>query len=412
VNTSNELAAQLRNELRMLRKGTGMSAYKLRQLTVLPAMLWRYSRSPHRDLTVAQLAERIVWLIDQTEDERQVAALHNAYALGPEKSTGGLTARRQAYAGRIGRHADTVELYENRCIEAIIAQLLEAELLPVATAKTPKSSLATGRPAVDTALSRSAAHDMLAVGLDRLYDFGGRSTEVLELFGGVRPVHFAVNVSMDLTSSPKGDEWYIWKLRYSFEARLRRHRIAIVGSAHDGEILLAAGIIDDYYRVNVGGGNQRTETAYTMKHIRIMAHDPAKRIQELMSYRRLGPRERQALLRTVWQLESDECEILEAVLDHELIDGSLHKYVLIVEMEMEMEEPYCFWSAPSTLYLDTLTVDVSRLPRREHWHLIVQPFLGTPIPGSIEANSDKFTLNTGGWVMPGHGVSVVWRPLH
>jgi hypothetical protein len=86
--------------------------------------------------------------------------------------------------------------------------------------------------------------------------------------------------------------------------------------------------------------------------------------------------------------------------------------VLIVEMEMEMEEPYCFWSAPSTLYLDTLTVDVSRLPRREHWHLIVQPFLGTPIPGSIEANSDKFTLNTGGWVMPGHGVSVVWRPLH
>jgi hypothetical protein len=114
---------ELLAELRGLRKGTGMTLAKLERC---PTLLAKYG-------TAQAAYDAVITTLLELGDGVEQRALANALAIGIT-APGKLTDRRNDFGmANDGRHSDTIEAYENRMLEELVARIVADDAQPVPT---------------------------------------------------------------------------------------------------------------------------------------------------------------------------------------------------------------------------------------------------------------------------------------
>jgi len=168
-----------------------------------------------------------------------------------------------------------------------------------------------------------------------------------------------------------------------------------------------AGIVDEVVQLNEAA-DYTHELARMLAEWRLIINDTEAGTQDVRHFEELSTEARLDILHMAWQVDSSTCRILEV-----LVPESLQKKTLLFECRLSFDirtyEPYVYWSAPGLTYLETISLDFSRLPDFEKKRFFVQPFLGPVFAGMSEIQNGRYTLAANSWIMQGHGVVVMWQ---
>lgn len=401
-NSADSRRRKLVFELRSLRKGSGLTRWKLETARQLRAVLAEQTGIEAQHLTPAQLHAYLLEQLNKLGESIEAHAVRNAYALGHEDNPGKLTERRLAFAEKLGRHPDTIEAHENHGLDELANHLLSFQL-----------AIESGETGDQWQLSHierttNAARNMVAQGLADLYGLGTHAPEILATFGRRPSPYLDANVELVLLPSQRSKDWFVYKFRLAFRAQLDHFLIAIVQSAHDTEALMAAGVVDDVIQINATSDIDR-ELATIAQDCSLLLKDTKNGTQQQLDLVPLDELAARDLLKEAWRVDGTSCRILKA----ELPERSRHQdlyYEFRCSVELHVyNEQFVYWNAPTLMYLNNITIDVSRFPNRNTWKFYMLPFLGATLPGAVEPTGDRYTLTAGCWVMQGHGIAINWH---
>ncbi|HEY2762568.1 MAG TPA: hypothetical protein VGJ13_00905 [Pseudonocardiaceae bacterium] len=127
----------------------------------------------------------------------------------------------------------------------------------------------------------------------------------------------------------------------------------------------------------------------------------------------LGTMPRQNPANYMGTLRIFECDLGElAHVDHAV--GAVEQLSLRFRALLPVDEGFCYWQAPYPCYVERVTFDVAGLvvDGERSWLFRMIPFT---LRSSIESNrwtqaeqlSDLFVCS---WLLPGHGVALLWKP--
>jgi len=124
INNESEELSHLAAELRVLRKGSGLAAWKLQDTTNLRTAVAHHLDEEPQALSIEQVYAYLLHEIKELGNNDSAKMLRNAYAIGQEEHPGSLTQRRADMSIDANVHPDTVKAHENRAINALVIKLM------------------------------------------------------------------------------------------------------------------------------------------------------------------------------------------------------------------------------------------------------------------------------------------------
>lgn len=390
---------KLTKELAALRKGEGVTPIKLRDKHVIRTIAARATATPTDHLTNNQVYSFLLAELANLPRNHLSLALHNA--LGINSIIDKLAARRSHLSARLEKHTDTIERYENQALQSFAAHLIERSILPKNQPTFPSSYYLQ-----ELEMHTQTLRSMTTAGLSRhlfLEDHGEDLMKYLELS---RRPYLDATVHIHLLPSSLGDEWYRFKLTYSFKGKRESFRVAVVLNSTDGENLMASGLVDDFHQLNHFDNPKRDIKAISANS-KFMLKNPATNTQKLLRLRELDSEQTAIVLQSTSKPLAQPCWILGADVPRMWQTSDIiyeHHSVI----NLDTREHYAYWYAPALMYLKKLTFDFSDFPRAVTWNFKLQPFLGHT-PGTVITEKNLYTLHLDNWIMPGHGIMLLWR---
>ena len=400
------LSVRLLTELQQLRKGRGLTAWKLRDTTELKRIIAKHVGLNVTDVSTYQIYSYLLYEINQLGQENVALALRSAYAIGQENNPRTLTDRRLDLAMQLDRHADTIKAYENEALRTLTHRLVS----PSHHAPLPKLPVAATKPISAPVTRDNEPLRTIAVeSLAGLYDLGAHRSEILRGFGRSPQPYMDVDFECAFMPSERGADWYTYKFLYRFQSAKDVFRIGIAFSTKETGLLMASGLVDDVVQLNTVPDYDR-EIPKILKRWRFAVRKTSTDPVKMLSFSEISEGERYALLDPIWQLKAENCRIIEVrVPDEYQLPSAV--YELRAKIDLPVTEHYAYWEAPGLMYLNTIKIDVSQFPNRKKWHFYIKPFLGTAFPPMMEADGDVFLLPASSWVMVGHGIAVIWQEV-
>lgn len=407
--TKNESAEwhQLANELRVLRKGSGLTAWKLQDASNLRDAVARHLDEESQALSIEQLYVYLLHEIKELGNNDSAKMLRNAYAIGQEEHPGSLTRRRADMSLDANVHPDTVKAHENRAITTLVSRLMTDESTKQVPTSTQEEAVRT--PGISRGVMIEALERTSEEALAGLYEFGQHRAEVGKIFGHNRMPYLDATVECALSASKRGEKWFTYTYRCVFSSIKGTFRVGIVATAHDSSVLAASGAVDEVIVLDKKADFEREITGIIASW-RLTVRDIERGTQVALHFKEASSRRRQEIIANVWQINPDECRIIELEVPHALQETA-HVYELKGSMELRMDEPYTFWETPGLMYANTISVDVAKFPHRDKWEFSVKQFLGTSFSVTTERDGDRFVIPTNSWLLPGHGVVIMRRSL-
>ena len=387
---------RLLEELLGLRKGSGLTPQKLQQTLLLRSVVGQILHTQADSITNNQIYDFIVTKTSSLPRTNPTLALR--YALGIEVSGDKLADRRLRLATILKKHSDTVERYENQAFE-----LLADELLEVASSGTSTKVALHDYPQQFEEKTKSI-REMTILGLTSHLSIGNMADDLMKALE--IPYRPYLNASVHLTFLPsdRGNDWYRFQLVRNFQGMRSTFRVAVVLHESDGELLLNAGLVDDFHKLNSSDRPEReiktiiATSKFTIRH---------QRTKKLLRLRELDAATTKRLLRSTNHPPLEMCWILEVTIPTEWQQPDVtyeHQSVI----NLRTSEHYAYWYSPGLTYLKKLTVDFSQFPEADKWSFFVQPFLGN-MSGQFDATKHLFTVTSGHWILPGHGIVLIWQ---
>ena len=391
------------NELKSLRKGGGLTSWKLNQAARIRSIIANRIGVDTDSPSLGHVRTYLLQEFTNLGESVEARATRNAFAIGWEHDPQNLVKRRAAFSKRLGRHPDTIEAYENEGIEELAFRLVSHD--PVTGLSPKDGSIAT----VDGRQIRmaQAALNMVGQGLADMYGLGPQAPEILKSLGHGAAPYLDASVECVFLSSPKGPDWYTIKFRYRFKGKRNSYRVGLVTNSHDCEILMASGLVDDAFTL-IDNPNIDNEVLRITSDSHFIFYDQATGSPHPLKFSEITAAARRELLSIIWQIDPDRCRIIEvAIPENGQRSGTLYEYR--DSLDVTLDVPFAYWYAPGLMYLNTLTIDVTQFPSRDKLEFYIQPFLGPIMPGGMEPNSDTYSLTANSWIMQGHGVAVAWK---
>ncbi len=348
-------------------------------------------------LSTEQLYAYLLRELHSLDDTIAAEALRNAYAVGQEGNPRSLTYRRTDFAAQHSRHADTVKAYENQAIREL-ALCLEKH----GGARLTHGVVPT---AADTSQLAGALQRTAAESLAGLYPLGSHASEIVRCLGRPGTAYLNVNLECTMTASSRGEGWYSFKYRYTFQSSKQTFRVGITAALQDTRLLMDTGIVDEVIQVS-SEPDFNKEVAHVINHWRFIVHNSVTNTRQHLWFSEIDTDARRELLHLTWQVSPDECRIVEVYLPQET-ESCL--YELQTVTDLEVDDCYAYWEAPCLMYVNSVTVDVSQFPHRDRWQFFFIPFLGTTFPAAVDASGSRFTLPAGSWIVPGQGMAIIWK---
>ncbi len=404
--SNNSQTTRLLAELQQLRKGRGLTAWKLRDTFELKRIIAKRVGLSPGDLSTHQIYSYLLYEINQLGREDVAVALRSAYAIGQENNPRTLTDRRLDLAVQLGRHSDTIKAYENEALQSLQHRLVSpldyAALAPKLSSVVKVPTFTRGMRATEESLQNIAVESLAG-----LYDLGSHRSEILRGFGRNAQPYMNVDFECSFRPSERGADWYSYKFSYRFQSAKDVFRIGIAFSNKETSLLMASGLVDEVVQLNTIPDYDR-EIPEILKRWRFAVQKASADPVKMLSFSEISEGERSALLDSIWRLKAENCRIIEVrVPDEYQVPSAI--YELRASIDLPVAEHYAYWEAPGLMYLNTIKIDLSQFPNRKKWRFFIKPFLGTVFPPSVEADGDKFLLPASSWVMFGHGIAVIWQ---
>lgn len=395
-----EQSELLFKELLQFRKGQGLTHWKLKGATQLRAVVAKHTGLPEKELSASQLYTYVLYEVEKLGSGPMTESLKHALALTGKVTQQTLTERREDVAFQLGRHPDTVKAYENQALKELAYRLSRANEKTVPLPKTPV--LAVGQPTPNHVKAlKNAATESLA----GLYSLGKNGTKILQTLGRNSHPFLDVDYWCSLSPSDRGSKWYKFVIRYQFKTAKTTFRLGTCASPLDTGTLMATGLVDDIIQFDDSADLSR-ETS--MESWRLVVRDAQKGISKTLTFSELSKQDTKSLLEGVWQLDPNSCRILE-VTAPETFRGNDVIYEILATLDLDFNGHYAFWEAPSLMYLNTITIDLSGLSNQDKGRFSVKPFLGNLFPTVVESERRIFHLSVNSWITSGHGVAIIWR---
>ena len=392
----------LQKEIYSLRKGEGLTALKLERLLLLPAVIATAIDASPQNTSVQQLQTYLIHEIDTLPGELEITALRNALALG-WKTPGTLAKRRQTLAHKLSKHPDTIKAYENRAIALLARRLISYKTRVNEMAITPQPIRPSPLPSNHY---ESVVRSIISKGLGELLQINSRETELLRCFSPNTQPYLDTSIEWLLLPSSRGKEWYSHRIRYTFRRKKDHFRVAITASSLDSEALMISGVVDEVIKLD-RSPRDAFEMTDILQSTRFVVKETSGR-QQLYAFTELSPSTTQELLSHLWQIDKNNCRIIEVQIPKEKMgEGTIFEYWLTYHIQLK--EKYAYWYAPSLMFINNITLDVSRFPDRKKWDFHILPFFGHVFPGTLESSGDRFTMPANSWIMQGHGIALSWQ---
>jgi hypothetical protein len=387
-------------ELLQFRKGQGLTHWKLKEAIQLRRVVAKHIGLPEKELSAGQLHSYLVYEVEKLGSGPKTEALKHALALTGKGTQQTLTERRQDFAFQVGRHPDTVKAYETHALKELAFRLSRADekIAPVVT--TPVVSVEHPTPDHLKALKNAATESLTG-----LYSLGANGSKILQTLGRSSHPFLDVNYSCVLTPSDKGSKWYTFDIKYQFKTARTTFRLGTCASPLDTGTLMATGLVDDIIQFD---DSADLSSERSMEAWRLVVHDTQKGVSKTLTFSELSKSDTKQLLEGVWQLDANNCRILEATVP-ETFRGSDIVYEIRATLDLDFDGHYAFWEAPSLMYLNTITIDLSSFGDQHKWRFSVKPFLGNLFPAVVESEQLIFHLSVNSWITSGHGVAIIWR---
>ena len=392
----------LQKEIYSLRKGEGLTALKFERLSLLPAVIAAALDTPPQNTSIQQLQTYLIHEIDTLPGELEVTALRNALALG-WKTPGTLAKRRQTLAYRLSKHTDTIKAYENRAITLLARRLTSNKTRVNETIPTSQPLNLSPQPSNHY---ETVVRSIISKGLGELLQINSRETELLRCFSLNTQPYLDASIEWLLLPSSRGKDWYTNRIRYTFRRKKDHFRVAITASSLDCEALMVSGVVDEVIKLD-RSPHDDFEMTDILQNTRFVVKETSGR-QQLYAFTELDHTTTQHLLSPLWQIDKNDCRIIEVQIPKEKMgEGTIFEYWLTYHLQLK--EKYAYWYAPSLMFINNITLDVSRFPDRKKWEFHILPFFGHVFPGTLESSGDRFTMPANSWIMQGHGIALSWQ---
>ena len=385
------------NELRQLRKGSGVQPWKLQHMEVLRKRLAFCLGVDPALLSMSQMHSQLLWELSELGDGDEIEALRHAYAIGHETHPRSLTARRLDFALQIRRHPDTIKAYEDQVIAQLAHRLQNRGTTSVNNASREVAVM-------DSNVLADTLRRTVAEGLSGLYLLGIHSMEVLQILGRNRFPYLNADIECTLTSSNRGKDWFAYRFSYRFYFTKRTFRLGVVTSLQDSSILTASGLFDEV--ACVSREDFEGEVATLLESWRFTAILNDGTLCEL-PFIEISEFDRQQLLEGVWQVDEAGCRVIEIGVPPD-IAGATSAYRLETTTHLPVGQ-CAYWEAPGLMYVNSITFDVRQFPNHQKQEFHLKPFLGVAFSSTLQPHQGRFILPVHGWVTHGHGVMVVWQ---
>lgn len=387
----------VQGELQQLRKGAGLVTWKLEQAQAVKAAIAMQLEMSPDALALPQIHAYLLHEINNLNNTDGAEALKNAYRIDASLSPT-LTRRRSEFSIQINRHSDTIKAYEDQAIEELTHRLLA----PPANRPSQTRSTVANNPSQEGALQRAATESLAG-----LYQFGNHKKEIVRMLGKNPNPYLDANVECILSASKRGSNWYTYRYRYTFRSTKTNFRIGITASAHDTSALIASGLFDEMIQLNEGVDYDQ-ELPGIITNCRFVVHDIQNNLQQSLWFAEMDAPKRRELLGRTWQVDADECRVIELQVSPVDSNDSVF-YELRIDYDLRVDEHYAYWETPGLMYLNTLTLDISGFPERDKWQFFLKPFLGTAFTGSFDPSGNRFTLPANSWISAGQGIVAIWQ---
>jgi hypothetical protein len=406
TNDESDARMGLTHELRALRKGPGLVAWKLEDMNTLRDVVARHLDEEPQALSIEQTYIYLLHVIKELGDGDSAKILRNAYAVGQEDHPGSLTERRANMSVDANVHPDTVKAHENRAISALVSRLMTTENIGTLEKKTKNEPVRT--PGISRTVMTQALERTAEEALGGLYELGSHKAEVSRLFGRNRLPYLDASVECIFSASKRGDRWFTYTYRCVFRSVKSVFRVGVVSSSHDSSVLASSGVTDEVIVLDAKVDFER-EIAGIISSWRLTVRDTERGTQIPLQFSELSSARRREILSGVWQVNPEECRIIELEVPQRLQENA-HVYELKGSMELRMDELYTFWETPSFMYVNTISVDTTKFPNRGAWNFSLKQFLGTSFSATTEHDGNRFVIPTNSWLLPGHGIVIMRRP--
>ncbi len=394
-----QLHIRLAKELASLRKGEGITPAKLQEKITLRTVAARATRVQLDSITNHQVYDFLLTEVGYLPNSPAFSALRNAF--GITNTSGRLSFRRAHLARELNKHTDTIERYENHGIDNLATALLERESSILKTTPSQTPSYVQELEKQTTALRQ-----MVSTGLSAHLSLGSRSEDLIKYLELSRTPYLDTTVHLSFLPSSRGSQWYRFKLAYYFQGARNVFRVAVVLDSKDGEHLMQAGLIDDFHQLNDPTRATR-EISTIIANSKFILKDPSASTQKLLRLKELEPATALRLLRSADTSFAKPCRLLEIEIPANWqLPQVTYEYHSIVNLRAA--EHYAYWYSPGLMFLKKLTFDFSQFPDADWWQFHVQSFMGHTT-GTLLENERIYTLQSNSWIMPGHGISLVWQ---
>jgi len=398
------------NELKFLRKGSGLTSRKLQQTPELRRAITEKYGFGADTLAINHVHNYLLQELNSLGESIEARAVRNAFGLGWENNPYNLLKRRADFSMQLRRHSDTVEAYENQCMEELAIRLVSA--LPQASYPEIRSvNVSAASQGAQPEPSLNIARKMIVQGLSELYGLGPHASEIFRCFGNNKSAYLDANVELQLLPSRRGPDFFNYKLRYTFRGQRKGYKLGIVTNSQDGELLANGRLVDDVYVFLNMERDLEGEISYFLSQSHFMFHDQETGTQRVLQFAKMDESSRQELLSLIWRLDNADITIIEVAIPEEgQKPGTLYEHRFSFDMPIDI---HCvFWKSPAFMYLNNMTVDVSKFPDRDSWQFNMQPFMGHALRGINRPDDNRYFLAANCWLMEGNGMVLVWsKPI-
>lgn len=389
---------KIAQELIPLRKGQGISPLKLQDTPTLHRIAAHILAIPVDKLTNNQIYNFLLSELAQLPDNDASIALRNA--LGTHSSCKYLSQRRANLASALGKHPDTIEIYENQGINCFAAHLAERDLR---TRHSVHESPSAYRQ--DLEQQAKATRDMTTIGLTSHLSLANHGEDLMRYLEMPRRPYLDASVHITLLPSQRRIDWYRFRLSYSFKGIRESFRIAVVLDSTDGEQLMASGLVDDYHRLD-NADNLGRDIKTIIASAKFTMRNPQKKSQKLLRLREMKAEHATQILESASKRPANFCWLLEVVIPTQWqTEECIYEYLSWINLPVAS---VAYWYSPTLMYLKKLTLDFHQFPDADKREFFLLPFLGHA-PGIELREKYMYILNLNNWIMPGHGLVLGWQ---
>ncbi len=129
--------------------------------------------------------------------------------------------------------------------------------------------------------------------------------------------------------------------------------------------------------------------------------------QKLFRFQELEQGQADRLLQSTGKPLKAHCRFIEVTIPPQWqAEDVVYEYKNVLNLRDDIH--YAYWYAPSMMYLKKLVFDYSSFPNIESWNVVAMPFLGH-VGRESTRGSHSFVVHSNSWIMPGHGVALMWE---